>query len=48
MTYEQPMSFSPLSLAEVHRRRAQRVECVDLAASERSELELVDEPEVLR
>ena len=48
MIYEQPMSFSPLSLAEVQRRRAQRVECVDLVTTDRPELELVDEPEVLR
>jgi len=46
--YQQPMSFSPLSLAEVQRRRAQRVECLDLSGSDRPELELVDEPEVLR
>ena len=46
--YEQPMSFSPLSLSEVHRRRARRVEVLDLGVGDGPELELVDEPEVVR
>ena len=42
------LSFSPLSLSEVHRRRAQRVEWAP-PTPEPDHLEVeVDEPEVLR